>query len=456
MQYTAKTLYQQIAWSWNSLVARMTVLVVFIGLVSLLLHLTLVAAMMFSLSKDLVGNLASRVRYEKMLLQSAPITDRATLAAKFSQPGYRLERDDGARNAPQSTEPMLPMSLILASLRKEAGPDFWVTFDTTNPLISGDTIKFGFTLDEQSWGITYQPEKPIMAVLGTGIGWVLLVTAGVIASLVIGVRLVGQPLSHIAGQLNNQHGQLQPLNLPPSASGEIERLVSAFNALVAVNVQAEATKHQMLAGLSHDLRTPLTRLRLRVETTLNQDAADKMAGDLRALERIISQFMGYVRGESQAGMGEPWPLNEVVSRVVASYESQGISVTQVVQQNVDDYGVQRAIPDLAVQRALTNLIDNALCYGQTPVEVGLSGGNQKVTAQTRLTVWDHGIGMSTEDFELAKQPFVRLSAESQAVGHCGLGLAIVKQVADQTGALLELANDERGRFGIALVWPAPA
>jgi two-component system, OmpR family, osmolarity sensor histidine kinase EnvZ len=173
-------------------------------------------------------------------------------------------------------------------------------------------------------------------------------------------------------------------------------------------------------------------------------AADEFNRDIDALERITGQFLGYAQGQSHVGFGEEWPVNEVLSRIVSSYAMQDIRVEYA------ESDVNFSAPDLAVQRAVTNLIDNALEYGQAPVEVTL---NQQAN-EVRLTVWDNGKGLSEDEFVLACQPFSRLSGDRNASGHCGLGLAIAEQIARQTrGELRAGLQDVSGkRFGIAMVW----
>jgi two-component system osmolarity sensor histidine kinase EnvZ len=108
-----------------------------------------------------------------------------------------------------------------------------------------------------------------------------------------------------------------------------------------------------------------------------------------------------------------------------------------------------AVPDLVVQRLLVNLIDNALAYGQAPVEVTL----RATPEGAELGVADQGAGMSPEDFERAQQPFVRLTNARSELGHCGLGLAIVAQMGRQLDGHLRTRRDAEGRFVIALMLP---
>ncbi|MGL4231788.1 MAG: sensor histidine kinase, partial [Casimicrobium sp.] len=164
------------------------------------------------------------------------------------------------------------------------------------------------------------------------------------------------------------------------------------------------------------------------------------------LERIVKQFIGYAQSESHVGFGEPWPLDEVVSRIVSSYATQKLAVSFKTSD------VNIAMPDLAIQRALTNLIDNALEYGRGAVEVTLHSFQNRAATEIHLTVWDDGEGMTEAEFAQAIKPFSRLAHDQKISGHCGLGLAIVAQIAAQTNGTLSTAHGLNGRFGISMVW----
>ncbi len=428
---------------WDSLVARMTALVVAVSIVSLGLHLLVVWVMMDALTQDLAFGLGSTVRYEHDMLLREPASSRGALAQRLSSEQHLIAQANPCRERMPSVQPP-PLESALSQLRKQVGSAVQVhILEVPGAPLTG-VLCFDMTVGEQSWVIEHRPSTPVWAVVSTGLGWLSLLAVAAVLSLVVGVRLVGRPLSQLATHLAKQSGKLQMLPVPKSASAEVRSLVSAFNGLVQANAQAETNKQHMLAGVSHDLRTPLTRLRFRVETQCEPMIADELCADLHALERIVSQFLGYVQGDNHAGQGEPWPLNDVAARVVAAYQHQHMQVSMAPSL------VELPQPDLAIQRALTNLIDNALAYGHAPVEVSLIQAGNRV----ELAVWDHGKGMSTAEFTHCLQPFVRMGDAQRASGHCGLGLAIVKQVADHLGAQLSTQHDEQGRFGIALVFIA--
>jgi two-component system, OmpR family, osmolarity sensor histidine kinase EnvZ len=271
-----------------------------------------------------------------------------------------------------------------------------------------------------------------------------------VGALLVSVRLIARPISQLAEdmalQSSQHHGQLQPLPVRADASMELQKLVRAFNGLAEQVSTAAAARQQLLAGVSHDLRTPLARLRLRAETQCEPAVADALTADLHALGRIVDQFLAYVQGDTGITLGTPLPLDQTVRDAVLRYAEAGQAVSAHIEP------VHAVVPDLAVQRLLTNLVDNALAYGEAPVEVAL----RATPDGAELRVTDHGKGISAGDFERAQQPFVRLTSARSELGHCGLGLAIAAQMARQLGGRLRTLRDEEGRFVIALSLPATA
>jgi two-component system, OmpR family, osmolarity sensor histidine kinase EnvZ len=256
---------------------------------------------------------------------------------------------------------------------------------------------------------------------------------------------------------------LEALTLPKGASTELATVVHSFNGLVDEVQQADARKLQMLAGLSHDLRTPLTRLRLRLETELESQltprSSEALQADLSAMQTIVNQFMAYVHGNSRAGLGAPDEVEPGVRRALVAYGDE------VCAFDVRGDASQLKLPDLALSRIVTNLVGNAQSYGRSPIEVALApaASMPELAAyapradEWALAVFDGGEGMTPEQFEHALQPFVRLDESTGGSGHCGLGLAIVHQLAHQLGGQLLRCNPHPSatqRFGIAFVWKA--
>ena len=238
--------------------------------------------------------------------------------------------------------------------------------------------------------------------------------------------------------------------LPELGAEEFTRVIHAFNEMVDALAHAEADRNLLLGGVSHDLRTPLARLRLAVEMLPEQaDAMRKgMIQDIGDMDAIVGQFVDFVRGAE----GEPEvviSLNDLVRDVASRYMRSGKPV-QLELGGLPDVKIRR----LAMQRMLTNLVDNAFHYG-----VG-SDGKCKVRIRTWrqgydwiLSVRDSGPGLPDAEAERLLRPFERLDPARGKDGGAGLGLAIAARIAHLHGGELRLRNHEQGGLEASIKVP---
>ena len=199
----------------------------------------------------------------------------------------------------------------------------------------------------------------------------------------------------------------------------------------------------MLAGIAHDLRAPITRLRFRLSLPQNRpDERDAAQADLQALERITNQFLLFA-GEGERERAVLCPLDQWLGETVAGQP------TQLLQLELTP--MEATIQPVALGRAVSNLIDNALSHGKAPVVVRLAHDD----AEARIEVWDQGQGIPEQQWHRALQPFQRIDAARGQQGHCGLGLAIANQVVEQHGGSISFrrAQGSPGRFGVLLRFP---
>jgi two-component system osmolarity sensor histidine kinase EnvZ len=425
----------------------MTWLVGGVCVMSLVLHLGASMLLLEPLTAELASSLAGRISMTRTLLQHTAAPERARTARDIGDTEFDVRQVTEVEPALAGRPPPRAPGQSLERLQQAVGSDGIVSVAALDGGDRPSPLLFEFTVEDQRWQARYQiGHPPAMAALGTGLGWFGLLGLAVFLSLTIGVRSMARPLSNLTRQLKAQGDLLRPVPVPTHAAPEIETLVHAFNQLAGAVLIADRTKQHLLAGVSHDLRTPLARLRLRIETQCEGVLAVALASDLQAVERIVSQFLAYVQGDTQAAQGEPESVRAMLEQVVSDYTAQGADVRlQTTQVEVD-------LPDLSLQRTLHNLVDNALSHGKPPVWMSLTDKVSPAGRAMTLTVWDHGAGISAEEFDQALLPFVRLSSSKSDLGHCGLGLAIVAQFAHQLGGSLERAASNDGRFGIALTW----
>ena len=270
----------------------------------------------------------------------------------------------------------------------------------------------------------------------------LALVAGSLASLLLFLALeVQRPLRRLEGALAKV-GLDSDLPQPPLvASGgtaAVRRLTQRFNAMLNRIEATDRERRTMLAGLAHDLRSPLTRLRLRLASNgpLVADERRRAEADLAALERITSQFLQFIGAESQEA-----PVLVPLEALVAE-AANGVAEVQLELEPM-----RRFVQPIALARAIANLLDNAAIHGQPPLRLVLRSLGQEGFA---IEVWDAGPGIAEADWERALMPFQRLDPARSGVGHSGLGMAIAARVAQAHGGSLERLAPARGGFAVVL------
>jgi two-component system osmolarity sensor histidine kinase EnvZ len=274
----------------------------------------------------------------------------------------------------------------------------------------------------------------IWSVLGWFLGIGLLSTA----AAWIFVRQLSAPLKRLvfaARQLGKGRSVRLPVSASPSEMAEVYR---AFNQMAEDVEQAGRERELMLAGVSHDLRTPLTRLRLSLEL-LNHDSelTEDMVRDIEDMDAILDQFLAFIRD----GRDEPveeLDLLELIREVVAPYNQQREQV-RLCLESVPIFPLRR----VSIKRLLVNLIENALRYGGNAVEVAVSVSGNCSAPYVVLSVLDRGAGIDPAELGSIFNPFTRGDRARGGQG-AGLGLAIVKRIAALHGGSVELRNRSGG------------
>ena len=240
-------------------------------------------------------------------------------------------------------------------------------------------------------------------------------------------------------------GQLPRLTkLPVEGAGETRVLSERYNDMVERLQLFEEDRATMLAGVAHDLRTPITRMRLLVE--LEQGSRRQaMLQNLDDIARITEQFLIYARGSADEPV-EHRDLGLFAEEVAASYADRGVSAV------CEGKDVRSPVRVNSLRRALINLIENAIEYGGKPVLVRTSCGAQS----TRIGVEDAGPGIEPSQIARALRPFTRLDNSRGGKGHCGLGLLIASKIVQEHRGVLELRNREGGGFVAEIRLPVAA
>ena len=264
---------------------------------------------------------------------------------------------------------------------------------------------------------------------------VITLVLGVLLSAIAYLFLRNQlrPIQHLAAAAQ-AYGRGRIVPFRPAGAIEVRAAGTAFLDMRHRIERQSQARTAMLAGISHDLRTPLTRLRLGL-SLLDQDDARDLVRDVDDMARMVDAFLAFARGDA-GDAREEVPLAPLVEEVVEDFRRSGQRV-EMAPPLGEDPGPLPLRPT-AIRRALENLIGNALLHGSRAL-VTLAVGDRTV----RLSVEDDGPGIPPERREEAMRPFTRLdAARNQDSPGVGLGLAIVADIARTHGGSLRLAQSE--------------
>jgi two-component system osmolarity sensor histidine kinase EnvZ len=237
-----------------------------------------------------------------------------------------------------------------------------------------------------------------------------------------------------------------PPPLPETGPEEIRDLSRGFNQL-ARNLEAlESDRRLMLVGISHDLSTPLTRLRLAIELMPMKPDVNQIPGiilDIEEMNGILVQFADYAKTgkEEEPMVGD---FNQVVAEVCQRYVAVGKPVHWDLA-NQPEFGFR----SMAIRRLVTNLVDNAARYGSGQIEVSTRYDEGSVT----LIVRDHGPGIRSTDPNSLIKPFARENVARGSQLGAGLGLSIVDRIAKTHGGSLVLGNRPEGGLAVTVTIP---
>ncbi len=308
-----------------------------------------------------------------------------------------------------------------------------------------DGFWVSFFIDEDEFWVML-PQERFDPEIGLGwLGW----GAALLALALLGASLIAATLSRslraLAGAARRVgHGET-PAPLAESGPRELATVSAAFNRMARDLEALERERAMVLAGISHDVRTPLSRLRLALEMSgADATAAQGMSADIDEMDQVIGQFLEFARGENEAKTVDD--LTALLAEVGEHYAKLGKAV-KVNAAQLAPFAFAR----MALRRAVGNLVDNALRYAGEPVEVAARSEGATVI----IEVLDRGPGIPAGEAERLKQPFTRLDPARSGRGGAGLGLAIVERVARAHGGRLELVPRPGGGLAARLSVAGP-
>lgn len=382
------------------------------------------------------------------LLYADPYVRRDLLAELASNEGIRIfPLESGDVVVPLPDRPTL--QLAAEAIAAKLGPGTRVASSVNG--MPG--LWVSLTLEEDAYWL-YLGRDPAGRSIGTQwIGWAVVALALSVLGAVLITRVINRPLAQLSTAARALGAGRAPEPLPDSGPAEIRTVNESFNRMVADLAKLEEDRAVLLAGISHDLRTPLTRLRLELELAhLPESTREAMVGDLAQMDAIVRQFLDYARGGGDARQpGQPIDLAEAVQAAVARTRTAALA-DATVRTELPDAPDSPDSPDspesrltivgqrTELDRALDNLLVNALRYGVDPqsgrldIAVSLRRDGDRAV----ITVADQGPGIQADDTARLLRPFERGDAARGGIG-AGLGLPIVQRIARLHGGTLLLS-----------------
>jgi two-component system, OmpR family, osmolarity sensor histidine kinase EnvZ len=286
-----------------------------------------------------------------------------------------------------------------------------------------------------------RPPLPLGGILAMGA-----IILGILAVALAYAVQVTRPLRKLT-EATESVAQGKMVTVDVSGPLEIRTLAERFNAMTAALDEAQKTQRTLLAGLPHDLKGPLARLRLRAELATDPEMAQGLLRDTHDMQAIVDQFLSYVRGLEPASYSmQPMQLAQWLTERVAHCQQAGQAI-ELLRADVCTVNADAQM----LSRLLDNLVDNALHHGAPPVQVSLVVQGK----QAALTVRDHGPGIDAGLRAAALQPFSRLDSARTRTGSVGLGLAIAERIARLHGGTFTLSDPPDGGGGLCALVSLP-
>jgi two-component system osmolarity sensor histidine kinase EnvZ len=328
--------------------------------------------------------------------------------------------------------------VVAAELHNRLGPETIVARSVN----AQPGLWVGFNIEKDSWWLQTELGR-VRALTGpTWFVWVGIALLATIFGSVAIARLINQPLRELSFAASRiREGEFDSRLDENTMTSEIREVNMGFNRMARELAKVEEDRAVMLAGISHDLRTPLARLRLEAEMSVHDDEAQRnMAMDIDQLDAIIDKFMDYARpGDTKL---KPVNLAHVVEREMQGFRDP--STIRIQHKVAIDIAVMA--DEIELGRVFSNLFENARRYGRS-IDTGIAVVHvtyARTGPWVIVSVRDHGSGVAPEKMHQLTTPFFRGDAARTAATGAGLGLAIVEKALARMGGALELDNAADG------------
>ncbi|VVO85168.1 Sensor histidine kinase RcsC [Pseudomonas fluorescens] len=382
-----------------------------------------------SAKNTMLGNLETDVSTSIAILDRLPAEERASWLKQLERRNYRYLLDEGSPGMPMSDTP-----IAVTSIKDAIGKDYpMIVTDIPGPikhfqvhlkLADGSPV----TIDVRPAMLPLSPWLP-MVLLGQ--------LALMIACTWLAVRIAIRPLTRLAQAVETLDPNTHAVHLDEKGPTEVAHAAKAFNAMQARIAAYLKERMQLLAAISHDLQTPITRMKLRAEFMDDSSEKDKLWNDLGEMEHLVREGVAYARSvHGSTEESRRTDLDSFLDSLVFDYQDMG----KDVQLSGKSEAVINTRPH-ALRRVLVNLTDNALKFaGAAELWV-----ESKADGSLSVKVMDRGPGIAEAELAHVMEPFYRVeNSRNRSTGGTGLGLAIAQQLALALGGSLTLSHREGG------------
>lgn len=383
-----------------------------------------------SAKNTMLGNLETDVSTSIAILDRLPADERPMWLERLARPNYGYLLSEGEPGTPIGAG---EVPIAVTSITDAIGEAYPLTFTD----IPGPKKHFQGHLRLSDGSPVTIDVRPSMVPLSP---WLPVVLLGQLALMIactwLAVRIAIRPLTRLANAVETLDPNAHPINLDEQGPNEVAYAARAFNTMQARIAAYLKERMQLLAAISHDLQTPITRMKLRAEFMDDSAEKDKLWNDLGEMEHLVREGVAYARSiHGSTEESRRTNLDSFLDSLVFDYQDMG--------KEVQLSGKSEAVIDTrphALRRVLVNLTDNALKFaGAAELLI------QRDKTGLSIKVMDRGPGIAEEELAQVMEPFYRVeNSRNRSTGGTGLGLAIAQQLAMALGGSLNLSNREGG------------
>jgi len=392
-----------------------------------------------SAKNTMLGNLETDVSTSIAILDRLPAEERPMWLKRLARKNYGYLLSEGEPGTPLDPQ---DVPIAVTSITDAIGEAYPLTFTD----IPGPIKHFQGHLRLSDGSPVTIDVRPSMVPLSP---WLPVVLLGQLALMLactwLAVRIAIRPLTRLANAVETLDPNAHPINLDEKGPNEVAYAARAFNSMQARIAAYLKERMQLLAAISHDLQTPITRMKLRAEFMDDSAEKDKLWSDLGEMEHLVREGVAYARSiHGSTEESRRTNLDSFLDSLVFDYQDMG--------KEVQLSGKSDAVIDTrphALRRVLVNLTDNALKFaGAAELLI------QRDKSGLSIKVMDRGPGIAEEELAQVMEPFYRVeNSRNRSTGGTGLGLAIAQQLALALGGSLTLSNREGGGLCAELKLP---